>query len=100
MAIEWYWALAQMLAKTGVDINDVFDMVNAWQSGRRRVRLERAIDPATGLGSFVIWGRTDKGRAVAVYARHTGRDIYIYDATYLNTEQTALFESWEATRND
>ncbi|WP_040808281.1 hypothetical protein [Nocardia concava] len=100
MAIEWYWALAQMLAKTGVNIDDVFDLVNAWQTGKRRVRLELAHSPSTGLRTLVIWGRTDTGDALAVFARHTGRDIYIFDATRLTDEQTAEFESWEATHND
>ncbi|MFI1919928.1 hypothetical protein [Nocardia sp. NPDC020380] len=100
MAIEWYWALAQMLAKTGVSIDDVFDLVNAWQSGKRRVRLELAIDPATGLRSLVIWGRDDADRALAVFARHKGRDIYIYDAAPLTPEQIAEFETWEATHHD
>lgn len=100
MAIEWYWALAQMLAKSGVDIDEVFDMVNAWQTGKRRVRLELATDTATGLRTFVISGRADNGHAIAVYARHTGRDVYIFDATYLSTEQIADFELWEATHHD
>lgn len=100
MAVEWYWALAQMLAKTGVDINEVFDMVNAWQTGKRRARLARAMDPATGLRVFVITGRADSGRAVAVYARHNGPDIYIFDATYLTPEQIADFARWEANHDD
>ncbi|WP_282786156.1 MULTISPECIES: hypothetical protein [unclassified Nocardia] len=100
MAIVWYWALAQLLARTGVDIDEVFEMVNAWQTGTRRVRLELATDTATGLRTFVISGRADNGRAIAAYARHTGRDIYIFDATYLTEEQIADFERWEATHHD
>ncbi|MGW2662244.1 hypothetical protein ACWCW7_14870 [Nocardia tengchongensis] len=100
MAIEWYWALAQMLALTGVDPDDVFDLVDAWMKGIRPVRLRTATDPATGLGSLVVWGRADDGTPLAIYARRVGRDILVYNAAYLTADQVAEFEKWEATRND
>ncbi|WP_331722928.1 hypothetical protein [Nocardia sp. NBC_00511] len=64
------------------------------------MQLEVAIDPATGLRTLVIWGRGDAGHALAVFARHTGRNIYIYDAIPLKPEQLAEFETWEATHHD
>ncbi len=100
MAIEWYWALAQVLMHTGVDPDDVFDLVDAWMKGDRQVRLRTAVDPATGLTSLVIWGRTDDGTPLSVFARRLGRDIEVYSAAYLTADQAADFEKWEATRND
>ncbi|MFJ9370289.1 hypothetical protein ACIRRA_38515 [Nocardia sp. NPDC101769] len=100
MAIEWYWALAQMLARAGVDPDDVFDLVDTWMKGNRRVWLRTATDPTTGLMSVVIWGRADNGRPLAVFARRIDRDIEVYSAEYLDSDQTADFEKWEATRND
>ncbi|WP_281179511.1 hypothetical protein [Nocardia inohanensis] len=32
MAVEWFWALAKMLERYGVDPDDVFDVVEAWIS--------------------------------------------------------------------
>ncbi|MEU1998203.1 hypothetical protein ABZ511_27490 [Nocardia gamkensis] len=98
--IEWYWALAQMLARTGVGPDDVFDLVDAWMKGKRPVWLRSAADPATGLVSLVIWGRTDDGTPISVFARRLGRDIEVYNAAYLTADHTADFEKWEATRND
>ncbi|MGY1972973.1 hypothetical protein [Nocardia gipuzkoensis] len=100
MAIEWYWALAQMLARTGVDLDDVFDFVDAWMKGDRPVWLRSASDPATGLVSLAIWGRGDDGTPISVFARRLGRDIEVYSAAYLTADQAADFEKWEATRND
>lgn len=100
MAIEWYWALAQLLARSGVDLDGVFDLVDAWTKGTQQVWLRSAVDPATGLSSLVIWGRTDDGTALAVFARRLGRDIEVYNAAYLTADQVADFEQWEATRND
>lgn len=100
VAIEWYWALAQMLARAGVDLDDVFDLVDAWMTGNRRVWLRTAVDPATELTSLVIWGRADDGTPLAVFARRVGRDIEVYSAAYLTADQAADFEKWEATRND
>lgn len=99
VAIEWYWALLHMLARTGVDPDDVFDLVDAWMRGRP-VRLRTAIDQATGLRSLVIWGRADDGTPLSVFARRLGRDIEVYNAAYLTADQVAEFEKWEATRND
>lgn len=99
MAIEWYWAFAQMLALTGVDADDVFDMVDAWLKGNRPVWLRSAVDPATGLTSLVILGRADNnGRPLSVFARRRGHDIEIYSAAYLTIDQAADFEKWEATQ--
>ncbi|WP_405180975.1 hypothetical protein OG225_07235 [Nocardia sp. NBC_01377] len=100
MAIEWYWALAQLLARSGVDPDDVFDLVNAWLAGRQRVWLRTAGDPVTGLSSLVVWGRADDGTPLVVYARRLGRDIEVYNAEYLTADQVEDFEKWEATRND
>ncbi|WP_040796705.1 hypothetical protein [Nocardia higoensis] len=100
MAIEWFWALAQMLARTGVDPDDVFDLVDAWMRGNRAVWLRTAVDPATGLGSLVIWGRTDDGTPMSVFARRLGVDIEVYSAAYLTADQVVAFEKWEATRNE
>lgn len=99
MAIEWYWAFAQMLARAGVDPDHVFDLVDAWMKGRRQVWLRNAVDPATGLKSLVIWGRADDSTPLAVFARRLGRDIEVYSAAYLTPGQAAEFETWEATRN-
>ncbi|MGW4369789.1 hypothetical protein ACWEKT_29490 [Nocardia takedensis] len=100
MAIEWYWALAQMLARTGVDLDQVFDVVDAWMKGTRRVWLRTAVDPATGLSSLVIWGRSDEGTPLVVFARHRDRDIEVCNAAYLTADQAAELEKWEVTRND
>ncbi|MGV9539704.1 hypothetical protein ACWDSF_00005 [Nocardia beijingensis] len=100
MAIEWYWALAQMLVRTGVDPDDVFDLVDAWMKGNRPVWLRAAVDPATGLTSLVVWGRAEDGTPLSVFARRLGRDIEVYSAAYLTADQVADFEKWEATRND
>ncbi|UGT67727.1 hypothetical protein LTT66_31770 [Nocardia gipuzkoensis] len=100
MAIEWYRALAQVLARTGVDPDDVFDFVDTWMKGTRPVWLRTAADPATGLRSLVIWGRADDGTPLSVFARRLGRDIEVYSAAYLTADQAADFEKWEATRND
>lgn len=100
MAIEWYWALAQMLARAGVDPDDVFDFVDAWMKGNRPVWLRSATDPATDLVSLVIWGRADDGTPLAIFARRVGHDIQVYNAAYLTADQAAEFEKWEATRND
>ncbi|MEV0355330.1 hypothetical protein AB0H71_04615 [Nocardia sp. NPDC050697] len=100
MAIEWYWALAHLLARTGTDLDHVFDVVDAWTRGARRVWLRTAVDPATGLTSLVIWGRTDEGIPLAVFAHRSGRDIEVYNAAYLTADQAAELQKWEATRND
>lgn len=100
MAIEWYWAFAQMLARAGVDPDNVFDMIDAWMKGNRPVWLRSATDPVTGLATLVIWGRADDGTALAVFARRLDRDIQVYNAAYLTTEQAAEFEKWEATGSD
>ncbi|MFE3262074.1 hypothetical protein ACFXPS_42840 [Nocardia sp. NPDC059091] len=100
MAIVWFWALARMLERYEVDPDDVFDLVGAWVTARRGVWFRTAIDPATGLTTFVLWGRPDSGVPVAVYARRKGRDTEVYAARYLTEEQIAEFEKWEATRND
>ncbi len=85
---------------TGVDQDDVFDLVDAWMRGNRRVWLRTAVDPATGLVSLVVWGRTDDGALLSVFARRLDRDIEVYSAAYLTADQAADFEKWEATRND
>ena len=100
VAIEWYWALAQVLMRTGVDADDVFDLVDAWIRGARRVWLRNAIDPATGLKSLVIWGRADDGTPLSVFARRLDRDIEVYGAAYLTADQVAEFEKWEATSDE
>ncbi|NNH69064.1 hypothetical protein HLB23_04115 [Nocardia uniformis] len=100
MAIEWYWALAQMLVRTGVDPDDVFDLVDAWMKGKRPVWLRSAVDPATSLVSLVIWGRADDATPLAVYARRVDRDLEVYNAAYLEPDQIAEFEKWEAIRDD
>ncbi|MGF6888164.1 hypothetical protein ABIA39_006683 [Nocardia sp. GAS34] len=100
MGIEWYWALAQMLARTGVDADDVFDLVDAWMKGKRSVWLRTAVDPATGLTSLVIWGRAEDGLPLSVFARRVGHDIEVFTAAYLTADQATDFEKWEATRND
>ncbi|OJF81000.1 hypothetical protein NS14008_19615 [Nocardia seriolae] len=89
-----------MLARTGVDPDDVFDFVDAWMKGNRQVWLRPAVDPTTGLMSLVIWGRADDGTPLAVFARRVGRDIEVYNAEYLAADQAAELEKWEATRND
>lgn len=100
VAIVWYWALAQMLERTGVNPDDVFDLVDAWMKGKRPVRLRSATDPATGLISIVVWGRADGGRPLAIFARRTGRDIQVYNALELGPDQVAELEKWEATHNE
>lgn len=100
MSVKWYWALVQMLAQTGVDEDDVFDLVDGWMRGVRPVWLRTAVDRATGLTSVVIWGRTEDGTPLSVFARRLGRDIEVYNATYLTADQVVDFEKWEATRND
>lgn len=100
MAIEWYWALTQMLVRTGVAPDDVFDLIDSWMKGSRPVCLRTAVDPATGFTSLVIWGRADDGTPMSVFARRLGRDIEVYNAAYLIADQIADFEKWEATRND
>ncbi|WP_433567116.1 hypothetical protein ACQP1O_19185 [Nocardia sp. CA-151230] len=87
-------------SRVEVDPDDVFDFVDAWMKENRRVWLRTATDPATGLMSMVIWGRADDGRPLAVFARRIDRDIEIYSAEYLASDQTSDFEKWEATRND
>lgn len=100
VAIEWYWALAQILMRTGVDADDVFDLVDGWFRGARRVWLRTAVDPATGLKSLVIWGRADDGTPLSVFARRLGRDIEVYNAAYLTADQVAELEKWEATYDE
>ncbi|WP_327141465.1 hypothetical protein [Nocardia sp. NBC_01327] len=100
MAIEWYFALAQVLTRAGIDIDDVFDLVNAWLAGERPVWLRPADDRATGTRYVVLWARTGEGRPLAVLARVMGPDLYICGANYLRPEQVTEFEKWEATRND
>ncbi|MFE3195366.1 hypothetical protein ACFXHA_40635 [Nocardia sp. NPDC059240] len=100
MAIEWYWALARMLERAGVHPDDVFDVIDAWITAKRSVWFRTATDPATGLTTFVVWGRADCGTTVAVYARPRGQDIEVYAARYLDHDQTAEFEKWEASHDD
>lgn len=88
-----------MLALTNVDPDTVFDLMDAWLTGHQRVWLRSATDPATGLESLVIWGRSDNG-PLAVYARQRGHDIEVYNATHLTEHQVAEFEKWEATHDE
>ncbi|GAB2547517.1 hypothetical protein [Nocardia heshunensis] len=100
MAIEWYFALAAMLAKTGVAVDDVFDIVEAWQAGRLRVWLQPVVDPATRLRAAAIFARSDAGLPLAIYARVDGPDLYIFNATHLTAELLVEFEKWEADHHD
>ncbi|WP_157535340.1 hypothetical protein [Nocardia inohanensis] len=50
--------------------------------------------------TFILWGRAENGTPTAVYARRKDRDIEVYAARYLDPDQTAALEKWEATRND
>lgn len=100
MAIEWYYALADVLIKVGTNIDDVFDLVNEWLAGERRVWLRPATDPVTRLRVLVIWGRLADGAPLAVYGRPDGPDLLIFNARYLNADEAADFERWEDTRDD
>ncbi|MEV6102347.1 hypothetical protein [Nocardia sp. NPDC051981] len=101
MAIVWFWALAAMMERYDVNPDDVFDLVNAWVTATRPVWFRTATDPATGLTTFVLWGHPDNtNKPIAVYARRKGRDTEVYAARYLDADQIAEFEKWEATRND
>ncbi|WP_194813743.1 hypothetical protein [Nocardia sp. XZ_19_385] len=100
MGIEWYFALGQILARAGVDSDDVFDLVNAWLAGERPVWLRPADDRATGIRYVVLWGRTGSGAPLAVLARAMGPDLYICGAGHLQPEQVTEFEKWEATHDD
>ncbi|MFE3280338.1 hypothetical protein [Nocardia sp. NPDC059239] len=100
MAITWFWAILKMLDRYGVDPDDMFDVINAWMTATRPVWFRTATDPATGLTTFVIWGRAENGTVTAVYARPKGHDTEVYAARYLTADQIAEFEKWEATDND
>ncbi|MTE14537.1 hypothetical protein [Nocardia aurantiaca] len=100
MAITWFWALTRMLERYGVDPDDVFDVIDAWVTAKRPVWFRTATDPASGLTTFVIWGRPGGGTLTAVYAHRKGSDTEVYAARYLGPDQIAEFEKWEATRND
>ena len=92
--------MAQMLATAGVDIDDVFDIVNAWLAGVRPVWLRVADDQPTGLRYSVLWARAGTGRPLCVLARVIGSDLHVVGAAHMNAEQVTEFEKWEATHHD
>ncbi|MGW4241214.1 hypothetical protein [Nocardia sp. NPDC004722] len=81
-----------MLARYGVDPDDVFDVINAWMTAKWPVWFRPATDPATGLTTFIIWGRADSGTPIAVYAHAKGHDTEGYIARYLTVEQLTELE--------
>jgi hypothetical protein len=99
VAIRYYWGLVHLLALSGIDINDVYDMLSALLTGERPMWFIPATDDATGIKASVLMGRTDDGRPLVVLARVDGRDLYVVDAFEPTPELIADFEEWEA-RND
>ncbi|MFE3003172.1 hypothetical protein ACFXG4_50595 [Nocardia sp. NPDC059246] len=96
MAITWYWGLAHLLAQSGIDIDDVYDLLSAWLAGERRVWFMPAVDDAAGLEASVLMGRADDGQPLLLLARIDGKDIYIINAFRPTPELVAEFEQWEA----
>ncbi|WP_327146889.1 hypothetical protein [Nocardia sp. NBC_01327] len=101
MAIRLYFALAQMMAKAGVDLTpeQVTDLMRRWLAGQRRAWGEPAYDPATGWLMHQLWMRTDDGQPVQVTGRIAPPDFTIIDVRPLTVTETAELTQWEA-RND
>ena len=78
----------------------MFDAVEAWLAGDRRMWLRPADDRTTGVRYVLMWTRTDSGGGLGIVARVKGPDLYICGAYYLDSEQTAELAKWEETRND
>ncbi|MFE3194247.1 hypothetical protein ACFXHA_34940 [Nocardia sp. NPDC059240] len=91
--------MAHLLAQSGIDIDDVYDLVSAWLVGERRVWFVPAVDDATGLKASVLMGRTDNGLPLLLLARIDGKDIYVINAFHPTPELIPEFEQWEA-RNE
>ncbi|MET8422551.1 hypothetical protein [Nocardia sp. NPDC004860] len=96
MAITYYWGLARLLAVSGIDFDDVADMLYAWLRGERRICFMPAVDDTTGLKPSVLIGRSDSGEVLVLLARIDRRDIYIINASRPSSELVADFEAWEA----
>lgn len=99
VAIRYYWGLAHLLAQSGIDIDDVYDMLAALLAGERPMWFIPATDDVTGIAASVLMGRTDDGRPLVVLARVQGRDLFVVDAFEPDAGLIADFEKWEA-RND
>ncbi|MGF6888184.1 hypothetical protein ABIA39_006703 [Nocardia sp. GAS34] len=99
MGITWFWGLAALLARSGIEIDDVYDLVSAWLAGQRPMRMLPGVDDATGLKAAVLMGRGDDGRLLVILARIDGPDLYVINAFLPTGELIAEHERWEH-RND
>ncbi|MFI1917763.1 hypothetical protein [Nocardia sp. NPDC020380] len=99
MAITWFWGLATLLARSGIDLDDLYDLVSAWLRGQRSLRLLSGVDHTTGIKASVLMGRTDSGQLLVIIARIDGRDLYVINALHPTPELIADHERWEH-RND
>ena len=99
VAITLFWGLASLLTRSGIDIDDVYDMISAWLTGERPLRFVPGVDDATGLKATVLMGRTDIGQPLLILARIDGPDLYLINAFHPTPEQIADHERWEH-RND
>ncbi|MFJ9368669.1 hypothetical protein ACIRRA_30175 [Nocardia sp. NPDC101769] len=99
MAITWYWGLAHLLAQSGIEIDDVYDMLSAWLAGQRQIWFMPAVDDATGIKASILVGRADDGQPLVILARVDGKDIYIVNAFRPTPELVADFERWESRRD-
>lgn len=99
MAITWFWGLAHLLTRSGIDMDDISDMVSAWLTGQRPLRVVPGVDDATGLKATVLMGRTDEGQLLLILARIDGPDLCVINAFHPTPEQIASHERWEQSND-
>jgi hypothetical protein len=89
---EWEeWGLQSLVGIEAYEVRQVLD-------GKLR-RPRAALDPTTGLGALLIYGRTIGGRPLVVGVRHLeGFTWKIISAREMTADESAEFARWEKTR--